>query len=445
MANGLDTRGVADGFMKGYSFMQGIEDKKDSKSRQERLDQENRDYRAQSQQNWETTRTDNLAAREQSQANTDRAFGLNMQQFNQTKEHNQWSRNRTDSQDAIAAADREYQKKVEEVSRVLMSGDPTLLDDRYDELINSDPRLRPMSIGFYADPKTQEALDYYEKVKDPNDPASFMDDKSAAVASHLLEQDINTDRNGRPLEGKRSIYKMLPGKKEGTITSGLLMEDGRKTVMTEGRGTEEEGDNIVHQQEIKPMIQKIEAMLMTNKQLKSTPKGRAILAAEMQRKGQRLGLIPKDKAPNWEIIKRTITDDNGNKLTVPVARHNKTTGEYVPFNEPNSAPTDINPNLEAKAEDYADRRISELASPFSLDSSDFKQWGGSREKAREALKKEYIELQSNAKAKGLNIPSSQKSSPNPTKDISPLQAILDANPSWSQTKAEAYLAHLNKR
>lgn len=45
--------------------------------------------------------------------------------------------------------------------------------------------------------------------------------------------------------------------------------------------------------------------------------------------------------------------------------------------------------MEFNASEYADKRVDETAKYFSLDKTDFAQYGGSREKAREAFKEEY--------------------------------------------------------
>jgi hypothetical protein len=329
MANGLDTRGVADGFMKGYSFMQGIEDKKDSKSRQERLDQENRDYRAQSQQNWETTRTDNLAAREQSQANTDRAFGLNMQQFNQTKEHNQWSRDRTDSQDDIAEQERLHKQNLEIIQRgYQLAAEGVPFSDEFYRVVESSPRYSQLNPTNLLSPEMGAAIEQGKAVMNPEQPAQMNDPESIAAMNVLYGPDINSDREGNPLEGNRKLVSMYPGKQEGTVVGAVELEDGKRAPITTKRGTEKDGDNTVLQQPVGAMIQKLSAADQMRQFLLSETGQKAV-----KKRAQALKLIPKDKLPEYQMVKSQQYDEFGTKTgESPVGVFDKTTGKYRKLN-----------------------------------------------------------------------------------------------------------------
>lgn len=443
---GLDTRGFADGAMKGFEFMERIYDKKHDRERQDSLDQERRDYRTQQQDNWETNRSDAQAHRDQTQENwqssfdansaqRDRTYGLQVESAKNAEKHRQHQRGRQDKLDGVAEQQRIHQQNLEYIQQSYqMAAQGVPFDDRFYEIVSSHPRYGAADPRRLVSEEAGIAIEQGKSVMDQSNPAQMNDPESLAAMNFLFDHDINSDREGNPLEGRRRLVGMYPGKEPGTVVGELEMEDGRRVPITSKRGSEQDGDNTVLQQPVKGMIQKLASADQMRKFLLS-PKGQAAIVNA----GRGLGHIPKAKAADWEIIKRTITDENGNKVIVPAARHNKTTGDYLPFNDPSAAAG--NPQSAAEAEQYAEERIAEIESWLGSDASDFKQWGG-KARAREIFKKEFMEMNSPQRATGLNIPPKHKQ---PKQKTTPVQSILDANPSWSQAKAEAYLAHLNKR
>lgn len=101
--------------------------------------------------------------------------------------------------------------------------------------------------------------------------------------------------------------------------------------------------------------------------------------------------MERDKSPDkreyWRSGDNSYKVENG---TTYVLKPGSNQWERVA--EPGeAAPLSMDPDeLEFQAGEYADNRVKEQAGWFSLDSSDFADYGGSREKAREAYRQEFV-------------------------------------------------------
>lgn len=93
----------------------------------------------------------------------------------------------------------------------------------------------------------------------------------------------------------------------------------------------------------------------------------------------------------WEPI--TQKDLEGN-VTV-VGKFNSATSEHEMFNGGGGAAVNSDEAL-FKAEEYADKVISEKSGLLSTDATDFAQFGGSRERARQYYIQEYLGQKSSA-------------------------------------------------
>ena len=366
MANGLDTRGVADGFMKGYSFMQGIEDKKDSKSRQERLDQESRDYRAQQQGNWERSQDAIEDNRAQSQANADRSFGLQEKQFSQNASNQNYQRSRQKNQDEIAAKQRQHQKNLELIKQSYqLAAEGVPFSDEFYQVVESDPRYSALNPSTLLSPEFGAAIEQGKAVMDPNNPAQMNDPESIEAMNVVFNHDINSDREGNPLKENRRLVSMYPGKQEGTVV-GAVELNGKKSPITAKRGTEKDGDNTVLQQPVAPMIQKLSAADQMRQFLLSETGQKAV-----RKRSQALGYTPKPKLPEYQLVKSTEYDEFGNKSgESPAGVFDKTTGTYKSMTQKQApAPQVELPN----AAEHAGRVIRDTETGERL-RSDGKNW-----------------------------------------------------------------------
>ncbi len=302
---GLDTRGLADGFMKGFSFVDGYYDKEQQKERQARLDQEQRDYRAQQQANWDR----NFGLQEQRAQTQDeqwnKSFGLQMDRFEADKQHQGWQRGRTERQDAIEAEDRQRTKDLQdiqiELARMAQGMDPT---ENGIELF-SNPKYQQYNPLRIASPDMGEALNYAEQVMDPNSPADTNSPEGRRHLNYVLLPDLNTGRNGEPLKGGvRKFAGLYPGQKPGTFAIEVEMEDGRLAPITEKRGSAEEGDDTILEEPVEKLVNQVQGY-RTLRQALTSPQGQQGVA----RLRQALGLS-NSEAP--DIF--TMYDKDGNEV-----------------------------------------------------------------------------------------------------------------------------------
>lgn len=365
--NGLDTRGAADGFMKGFNFMQQQEDRKDSKQRQENLDQERRDHRSQQQENWESSHEATEKLRAQSQENADRSYGLQVQQNNQAEAHRVHTRNRLDKADANDEADRIHKQNMEVIQRgYSMASQGVPFDDEFYSVVNSSPRYASLNPTHLLSPEMGEAIKQGKLVMDPNSPAQMNDPESIAAMNVVFDHDINSDREGNPMEGRRKLVSMYPGREPGTVVGAVEMEDGRKVPMTAKRGSEEEGDNAVLQQPVGVMVQKLSAADQMRQFLLSEV-GQKVVA----NRAQGLGFIPKDKQPEYQLVKSTEYNDFGAKSgESPAGVFDKTSGTYKSIKQ---KPTSASQAELPSAAEHAGRVIRDTETGERL-RSDGKNW-----------------------------------------------------------------------
>jgi len=410
---GLDTRGLADGFMKGFSFVDGYYDKEQQKERQAQLDQEQRDYRAQQQANWDR----NFGLQEQRAETQDKqwqqSFGLQQQRFGADQQHQSWQRGRANKQDALDAADRQRTQDLQdiqiELARLAQGFEPT---ERGIELFSS-PKYQQYNPLRIASPDMGEALSYAEQVIDPNSPADTNSPEGRKHLNYVLMPDLNTGRNGEGLKGGvRQFAALYPGQTEGTVAVEVEMEDGRLAPVTEKRGTAEDGDDAVLEEPVEKLVNQVQG-LKTLRQALTSPQGQQGVA----RLRQALGLSSAGEAQELQ----TIYDADGNEMKV---QWDRTSGRWVPvggskqkqvkheaiknfdgtvtaFVDPysrevfpaNSGASEADQELlMQQAGEYADKQISDRAGWTSTDKTDFAQFGGDRTIAREYYMRQYLQM-----------------------------------------------------
>jgi hypothetical protein len=131
--------------------------------------------------------------------------------------------------------------------------------------------------------------------------------------------------------------------------------------------------------------------------------------------------LDRESKGDWKVEYRT--DDNGVKTP---GRYNVKENVFEPSDD--SSIKESEQNVIVDAEKYAASVVDEMAGWSSSDSEDFKEFSGSRTKALEHYKQEYL---------------NKKQSSN--ESISPeLEEIMRANPSFDLEKAKAYLTHINE-
>jgi hypothetical protein len=448
---GLDTRGLADGFMKGFSFVDGYYDKEQQKERQAQLDQEQRDYRAQQQANWDR----NFGLQEQRAQTQDeqwnKSFGLQEQRFAADQQHQGWQRGRANRQDAIEAEDRQRTQDLQaiqiELARLAQGMEPTEQGIK----LFTDPRYQQYNPLRIASPDMGEALSYAEQVIDPNSPADTNSPDGRRHLNYVLMPDLNTGRQGEGLKGGvRQFAGLYPGQKEGTVAVEVEMEDGRLAPVTEKRGTAEDGDDAVLEEPVEKLVNQVQG-LKTLRQALTSPQGQQGVA----RLRQALGLSSAGEAPELQ----TIYDADGNEMKV---QWDRTSGRWVPvggarkggmskqdearlraignelktLTEMGAAFGDAPPEMNARyqqlkamqdqmlgisqgsaegeptpvnqealmqqAAEYADQQISDRAGWTSTDNTDFAQFGGDRTKAREYYMRQYLQMMQGGQQPAVN-------------------------------------------
>lgn len=88
--------------------------------------------------------------------------------------------------------------------------------------------------------------------------------------------------------------------------------------------------------------------------------------------------------------KRSIyTDTNGKQYQVVPNGQGGTMA--IPFNILQEAPVFVTPEQQIVANQFAENTVNDLAGTFSTDATDFADWGGSREAAKEYFKQNYLQ------------------------------------------------------
>lgn len=258
MGMGLDTRGIMDGFAKGFNMVEGYYDRKDERERRDRLDQQREEYRA-------------------------------------------WHRDRLDAQDQIAAENRQHEKNIEYITQSFAQAEAGVpFDDQFWDIVGQ-PRYRKADPRYLLSKQGLSDVKQGMRVANPDDPADINDPETKQALNSFYRYDINSDRNGKPLAGERQIENVYPGAKGGTIVSELKLSTGEHEPMTEQRGSVEEGDTQILQQPVAPMFQQVTAA-HTMQQFLQTPKGQAAIG-DM---GRRLGYLETRSNPEQpaETVRR---------------------------------------------------------------------------------------------------------------------------------------------
>lgn len=233
----LDTRGIVDGFMRGYQFVDNVKQRQRNNERQDRLDQERSDYR-----DWQMNR-----AEERDAANA---------------EHRQWQRDSTDdmnqlraeqiglqmdlSRNAEGRAQRQegrqqqafdaQQKRImgQEVFASLANGAP--LTEEHQAFIESNPQFDPRK--FY-DTRFHSSLDRLTGILEDK---NIDEDELTTLNRPDFLDDVNRvyrDVINKGEGGNKRISRIYPSDDPGKVFFELEVtgEDGKtyRAPVTEGR------------------------------------------------------------------------------------------------------------------------------------------------------------------------------------------------------------------
>lgn len=329
MGTGLDTRGVVDGFARGFGMVDGYYDKEADRARRDRLDQQQAEHRQQQQDNWQQSFDAREAHRQQQQDNWQtshdateaqraKAHGLQMQQAKRAENHREWSRGRAESQDAIAANERQHKQNLEYIQQAWIAAEQGVpFDHRFYEIV-SQPRYGNLDPRRLISEEAGAAISQGKRVADPNDPAGLNDPETLDGVNFLFNYDINSDRQGQPLDGHRRLVGLFPGGRQGTVVGEVETDDGRRNPMTEGRGA----DDIVLQQPVDAMIHKLASADMLRQFLQSE-RGQAVLV----NMGRSQGLLSKPPKAEYQLIQGKDVEGN----SVALGSFNKRTGDFSPY------------------------------------------------------------------------------------------------------------------
>ncbi|MGB0662771.1 MAG: hypothetical protein ACPGMR_03170 [Pontibacterium sp.] len=361
---GLDTRGVVDGFMRGYAFMENVEDRKLQRERQATLDSQNaerfemdkQNHRQQQQLNG--LRIEDIGIqRERQTVLDDRAGELHQMAQDNHAQRQQLTGLQIENQEQSLAA----QQRNQDVQRIRQGYQMALYraqqtpglpwEQAFDAgtlALFDKPSYRYLRPDYLASPETGQSIEQFKRLMNPEDPAAMQDPETISAANFFLSPSINTDREGKPLVGHRNIVGVVPGKNRGTVIPELELEDGSRHPMTQRRASEAEGDNTLLQQEVGPILQKVAAADQLRGVMKAVgwlndsqkpyietfydENGQEYKAQYDYNNGRwvRIGGSRGLKGANgsdYEIIK--TTDDMGNDVIA--GRFNKLTGELEPL------------------------------------------------------------------------------------------------------------------
>ena len=165
----------------------------------------------------------------------------------------------------------------------------------------------PVDLAYLTDPSVvraasviMDAAEGKRSFRELTDPSMLPDfDK-------FLKPDLNTDRDGNPLKGNRELVRLAPGKQPGTFIAGVRVDGGDEVPVTARRGTEQDGDNEVLQQDIRPVLRRAQGVLLFNNALKQNPKAQETARTLLAAIG--VSLPAKNKAKGDPVIKAAMDE-----------------------------------------------------------------------------------------------------------------------------------------
>lgn len=223
---GLDTRGVADGFMRGFAFVDNYMDKEDAKQRQAKLDQERQEDR-------QYTRERNEMLDQERRENTEFTQNIQTQQNNRAS-----AAERRKEQEHAAELRKE---KAQEIWASFASRQELSEDQR--KWLNENPDLNPYR---FMDPRVRESVEYFRsavesgQIKTDDDIVAFANKpKTLESLNQLYRRQINKGEGG-----EKRIARVYPAPETGKMVFELEIKKPDGTVdrkpMTELRGTDDE-------------------------------------------------------------------------------------------------------------------------------------------------------------------------------------------------------------
>ena len=164
--------------------------------------------------------------------------------------------------------------------------------------------------------KVEQDLQTVESIMQSGDLSQFRSSKGLDALNSLLAPDINSDRKGNPLPGRRRITDIMPGQKPGTAVFELAgeYEDGTPfsgQPMTEGRGRAEDGDNAVLQQYVGDIAKKLQAQRAILNEYKNNPE----FKTRLDKYAKAMGWAS-DKKPIKLGINDRLLDPDSNEVLV---------------------------------------------------------------------------------------------------------------------------------
>ncbi|MFS1522778.1 hypothetical protein ACL7TT_01485 [Microbulbifer sp. 2304DJ12-6] len=401
---GLSTANAANGFMQGFSFMEGVKDRRIQRERQAKAD---------------TLAEEELAY--------------------------------TRSQRGLADARRDTQWKQQQAEYRMK------LQDRYYNFMDQvalaalDARKNGREFDLSSDPRFEEIQNLRSSIAGLQNGTQRLEAPQTARAVQFTSPDlIEQSQVADELEGVAGVTR---GKQPGTVVIGVR-RNGEVVPKTENQSTAD--DDPVRQYPIDGLMQRAmaydrgveiilkdpEGYLRSRGKLKdpeptknTTELERLLVARakvkpdsdEYQSLSARIKYLEdprKLSGPEKPIIK-TVKGKDG--FSEKLVRVDPETNEVIPLEAPQGRT-----GLMPKAEAYADARINESAGWFSSDDSDFKPWGGSRERARQYFIQEYLNLHGAGEGSGQQMAGQQNTGPSVSGDQSKIPSAameaLSANP-----------------
>lgn len=265
----LDTRGAVDGFIKGFTFVDGYMDKEEDRKRRDVMDAENREYR-ESQLNRQAEQ--DALQRERFEANRE------WREQRAEQADKQWAQSNRRAEQQNARQQAEFERKQKELmaqdifATVKAGGD---LTDEQEAFIKKNPVFDPWR---FLDDEMQSAIKYFERAAES---AEFDSDddfirfantpQTLGAFNKLFKHQIQKGGGG----SDKKISGIMPGPEEGTLVFELEVtgEDGqvRREPMTVKRGQAGEDDE-VKVVSIEDVTQQIAGMSIFNRQLRDLPK-----------------------------------------------------------------------------------------------------------------------------------------------------------------------------
>ncbi len=358
---GLSTANAANGFMQGFSFMEGVKDRRIQRERQAKAD----------------------AVAEEELAYTRSQRGLA-----DVRRDTQWKQQQSEYR---AKLEERFNQRADELALTLKK------NPNYDW--QNDPRF---TVFTKAGPILEGLMGGQIPLE-----SSEVGKQAAEIVPELTEQ----SQIAGELTGE---VRLTRGKKPGTLLAAVGHKDGTLRPVTESRSTAE--DDPIRQFPVDGFLQRnmayakigeyfkdpkaVDAWLYSRGKLKdpkptknTTELERLLVARarvkpdsdEYQSLSARIKYLEdprKPSGPEKPIIKTVKGEDGSSETLVRVDPKNN---QLIPLQAPPSRA-----ELMSKAEAYADKLVDDVAGWFSSDTSDFKPWGGSRERARQYFVQEYL-------------------------------------------------------